>query len=187
MSVGPAILHLVEIVRNEKRLTGKNGFVPVLSEPDEDRQGRTGWVHGAVVADLDDLPAYELYMAGPPPRVNAGRGAFRDTGMQDEQMHHDSFEYAGTHATRPTIELADRRRRPGHGSAIRSECSFVSASIFCVPGHRLGTPVCGLFRDMWPRQKTNLVDDFVVDDCRASRARTFQQSVNTLSFKPISR
>ena len=34
--------------------------------------------------------------------------------------------------------------------------------------------------------RKNLVNDLFIDDCRASRARTFQQSVNTLSFKPIS-
>ena len=69
-------------------------FVPVLSEPDDDWQGRTGWVHEAVVEDFPDLAPYDLYMAGPPPMVNAGREAFRVAGMPDEQMHFDSFEYA---------------------------------------------------------------------------------------------
>jgi len=69
-------------------------FVPVLSEPDDDWPGRTGWVHEAVVADFPNLSGYEMYMAGPPPMINAGRDAFRAAGMPDEQMHYDSFEYA---------------------------------------------------------------------------------------------
>ena len=68
--------------------------MPVLSEPDEDWQGRTGWVHEAVMADFPDLSTYDLYMAGPPPMVNAGRDAFRAAGMPDAHMHYDSFEYA---------------------------------------------------------------------------------------------
>jgi CDP-4-dehydro-6-deoxyglucose reductase len=69
-------------------------FVPVLSEPDPDWAGRTGWVHEAVVADFPDLSGYDLYMAGPPPMVVAGREAFRASGMTDEHMHADSFDYA---------------------------------------------------------------------------------------------
>ena len=69
-------------------------FVPVLSEPDEDWQGRTGWVHDAVVEDFPELSGYDLYMAGPPPMVNAGREAFRAAGMPDGQMHYDAFDYA---------------------------------------------------------------------------------------------
>jgi CDP-4-dehydro-6-deoxyglucose reductase len=69
-------------------------FVPVLSEPDSDWDGRSGWVHEAVAADFDNLADYDLYMAGPPPMINAAREAFRAAGMPDAQMHYDSFEYA---------------------------------------------------------------------------------------------
>jgi CDP-4-dehydro-6-deoxyglucose reductase len=69
-------------------------FVPVLSEPDAGWQGRTGWVHDAVLEDFPDLSGHDLYMAGPPPMVRAGRAAFRAAGMPDEHMHYDSFDYA---------------------------------------------------------------------------------------------
>jgi CDP-4-dehydro-6-deoxyglucose reductase len=69
-------------------------FVPVLSEPDDGWQGRTGWVHESVIADIPDLSGHDLYMAGPPPMVNAARAAFRAAGMPDEHMHYDSFDYA---------------------------------------------------------------------------------------------
>ena len=69
-------------------------FVPVLSEPDAGWQGRSGWVHEAVLEDIPDLSGHDLYMAGPPPMVDAARKAFRAAGMPDGQMHYDSFDYA---------------------------------------------------------------------------------------------
>lgn len=69
-------------------------FVPVLSEPDEDWTGRGGWVHEAVLADFPEMSGLDLYMAGPPPMIDAARTAFGAAGMPGEQMHYDSFEYA---------------------------------------------------------------------------------------------
>jgi CDP-4-dehydro-6-deoxyglucose reductase len=69
-------------------------FVPVLSEPDAGWQGRSGWVHEAVLEDIPDLSGHDLYMAGPPPMVDAAREAFSAAGMPDAQMHYDSFDYA---------------------------------------------------------------------------------------------
>jgi len=69
-------------------------FVPVLSEPDAGWQGRTGWVHEAVLEDIPDLSNHDLYMAGPPPMIMAARAAFSDAGMPAEHMHYDSFDYA---------------------------------------------------------------------------------------------
>lgn len=69
-------------------------FVPVFSEPDADWDGRTGFVHEAVVADIDDLAAHDVYMAGPPAMVKAGREALLSAGVPESQIHHDSFEYA---------------------------------------------------------------------------------------------
>lgn len=69
-------------------------FVPVLSEPDAGWQGRTGWVHEAVLADIPDLSGHDLYMAGPPVMVSAARSAFLDAGLPETQMHYDAFDYA---------------------------------------------------------------------------------------------
>lgn len=69
-------------------------FTPVLSEPGDDWQGRSGWVHEAVLADFPRLSEFDLYMAGPPPMVIAGREAFLGAGMPEGQLHYDSFEYA---------------------------------------------------------------------------------------------
>jgi len=69
-------------------------YVPVLSEPDADWDGRSGWVHDAVLEDIADLAAYDVYMAGPPPMINAARKAFLERGLPAEQLFYDSFEYA---------------------------------------------------------------------------------------------
>ncbi len=69
-------------------------FIPVLSEPDEGWQGRTGFVHQAVVDDHPDLSGFDAYMAGPPVMVEAGRDAFLAAGLTMEHMFSDAFEYA---------------------------------------------------------------------------------------------
>ena len=69
-------------------------FVPVLSEPDADWAGRTGFVHQAVVRDHPDMSSFDAYLAGPPVMVQAGRRAFEDAGLSLEHMFSDAFEYA---------------------------------------------------------------------------------------------
>ncbi|MGV6826581.1 MAG: NAD(P)H-flavin reductase, partial [bacterium] len=69
-------------------------YVPVLSEPDEDWTGRTGWVHEAVLADIEDIDQYDIYMAGPPPMIEAARDAFIARGLDPTHLFYDSFEYA---------------------------------------------------------------------------------------------
>jgi CDP-4-dehydro-6-deoxyglucose reductase len=69
-------------------------FVPVLSEPDADWKGRTGFVHDAVLQDIDNIPEYDVYMAGPPVMVNSAREAFEGKGLSRDYMYSDAFEYA---------------------------------------------------------------------------------------------
>ena len=69
-------------------------YVPVLSEPDADWEGRNGFVHEAVLEDIPNLADHDIYMAGPPIMVKSARDAFRAKGVPDAQMHYDSFEYA---------------------------------------------------------------------------------------------
>jgi CDP-4-dehydro-6-deoxyglucose reductase len=74
-------------------------YTPVLSEPDPDWQGQTGWVHEAVVANYPDLSAHEVYMSGPPPMIQAGKDAFLAHGLSDEKLYSDSFEYGAAAVT----------------------------------------------------------------------------------------
>ncbi|MCG8012760.1 MAG: FAD-binding oxidoreductase, partial [Candidatus Thiodiazotropha weberae] len=74
-------------------------YTPVLSEPDMDWQGRSGWVHEAVIENYPDLSAHEVYMSGPPPMIQAGKDAFLAHGLSDEQLYSDSFEYGAAAVT----------------------------------------------------------------------------------------
>ncbi len=88
-------LYLPDLPKQWEKAHDNFRFVPVLSEPDESWQGRAGWVHEAVLEDLgDDLPNYDIYMAGPPPMVSAAREALLARGVPESQLHYDSFEYA---------------------------------------------------------------------------------------------
>lgn len=71
-------------------------FVPVLSDPAEDDQwqGRTGWVHDAVMADIDDLSKFDMYASGPPPMINALKGVIFDHALPADRLFYDSFEFA---------------------------------------------------------------------------------------------
>ncbi len=89
-----ADLYLPDLPRQWEKEHDSFHFVPVLSEPDAGWEGRTGWVHEAVLADHDNLAAYDIYMAGPPVMVKAARDALIAQGVPEEQMYYDSFEYA---------------------------------------------------------------------------------------------
>jgi CDP-4-dehydro-6-deoxyglucose reductase len=71
-------------------------YVPVLSEalPSDHWQGRTGWVHAAVANDFADLAAYDVYLSGPPPMINAAKTVFLAQGLPETQLFYDSFEYS---------------------------------------------------------------------------------------------
>lgn len=71
-------------------------YTPVLSAPlDSDYwQGRTGYVHEAVVADYSDLGDYDVYSAGPPAMVRAVRDACVHRGLPPPHFFSDPFEFA---------------------------------------------------------------------------------------------
>ncbi|MES9936709.1 MAG: CDP-6-deoxy-delta-3,4-glucoseen reductase [Sedimenticola sp.] len=69
-------------------------FTAVLSEPEEGWSGSTGWVHDAVVAEYSDMSGHDLYMSGPPPMVFAGKDAFLEAGLSEDNMYSDVFEWA---------------------------------------------------------------------------------------------
>jgi len=71
-------------------------YTPVLSEPDESDnwQGKTGFVHEAIIEQYPDLSGYDVYMSGPPPMIKAGMDAFYAHGLPESQIYSDSFEYS---------------------------------------------------------------------------------------------
>ena len=73
-------------------------YIPVLSEPqpDDNWQGRTGFVHEAVMKDIESLTGYEVYTCGPPPMTKAVCESMSAAGLSEEFIYSDSFEFAAT-------------------------------------------------------------------------------------------
>ncbi|MDD5240576.1 MAG: CDP-6-deoxy-delta-3,4-glucoseen reductase [Sulfuricella sp.] len=72
-------------------------FVPVLSEPrPEDRwQGRTDFLHQAVMADFTDLSGYQVYACGSPVMVEAAHNALTaERGLPPEEFYSDAFTFS---------------------------------------------------------------------------------------------
>jgi CDP-4-dehydro-6-deoxyglucose reductase, E3 len=55
-------------------------YVPVISDalPEDQWQGRTGFVHAAVIQDIPDLSGYQVYACGAPVMVDAARRDYVD-------------------------------------------------------------------------------------------------------------
>jgi CDP-4-dehydro-6-deoxyglucose reductase len=69
-------------------------YVPVLSEPaaDDAWDGRTGFVHRAVMADLPDLSGHQVYACGVPIMVESAQRDFVATcGLPKDEFYADSF------------------------------------------------------------------------------------------------
>ncbi|KAG0166193.1 hypothetical protein DFQ28_001755 [Apophysomyces sp. BC1034] len=72
-------------------------FVPVLSEPDpaDAWQGRTGFVHRAIIEDLPDLSNHQVYACGAPVMVEAAQRDFiAHHCLPAEAFYADSFTSA---------------------------------------------------------------------------------------------
>jgi CDP-4-dehydro-6-deoxyglucose reductase len=68
--------------------------VPVVSNalPEDDWQGRTGFVHQAVMEDFPDLSGHQVYACGAPIVVDSARSAYvQQCGLPAEEFFADSF------------------------------------------------------------------------------------------------
>ncbi|MDO9012936.1 MAG: CDP-6-deoxy-delta-3,4-glucoseen reductase [Gallionella sp.] len=71
-------------------------FTPVLSDalPEDEWQGRTGFVHRAVLEDYSDLSAHEAYVCGAPVVVEAAHTDFTaQRGLPNEAFFSDAFTF----------------------------------------------------------------------------------------------
>jgi len=71
-------------------------FIPVLSEPSalDNWQGRTGFVHQAVLDDFATLAGYQVYACGAPVMIEASKAAFISHGLPEGEYFADAFTYA---------------------------------------------------------------------------------------------
>ncbi|MCG8426030.1 MAG: CDP-6-deoxy-delta-3,4-glucoseen reductase [Chromatiales bacterium] len=87
-------LYLGELAEQWATESSNITFTPVLSEPDGEWDGATGWVHEQVLADHPDMSGFDLYMSGPPVMIFAARDAFKEAGLSEDNMYSDVFEWA---------------------------------------------------------------------------------------------
>ncbi|OWY37564.1 CDP-6-deoxy-delta-3,4-glucoseen reductase [Xenophilus sp. AP218F] len=69
-------------------------FIPVLSEalPEDNWQGRVGFVHQAVLEDFADLSGYQVYACGAPVMVEAAHASFTgERGLPEDEFFSDAF------------------------------------------------------------------------------------------------
>ena len=81
---------LEEAARRDPRFR----YVPVLSEPSPAWKGRRGFVHEAVLAEVEGLEHHEIHASGPPQMIAAMRRDFTARGVAESAMSFDSFDYA---------------------------------------------------------------------------------------------
>ncbi len=87
-------LYMTQLPEQWSREQPNFHYVPVLSEPQPDDawEGRTGFVHLAVMDDLPDLSAFQVYACGAPAMTEAARRDFvGQCGLPDEEFYADAF------------------------------------------------------------------------------------------------
>lgn len=66
-------------------------FVPVYSDEPASANNRSGMLHDAVAADFPSLATASIYVAGPPPMVDAVKNMSRTRGMDASRIRADAF------------------------------------------------------------------------------------------------
>lgn len=85
----PHDLYLSDLAQEWAQSMQNFSYVPVISDalPEDNWQGRTGFVHHAVMQDFPDLSAYEVYACGTPIMVDSARRDF----TSQNQLPEDAF------------------------------------------------------------------------------------------------
>ena len=90
----PKDLYLNALAEKWAREQPNFRYVPVISEarPEDAWTGRTGFVHRAVMEDLPDLSAHQVYACGVPIMVDSARKDFiAQCGLPEDEFYADSF------------------------------------------------------------------------------------------------
>ncbi|HHX4743363.1 TPA: FAD-binding oxidoreductase, partial [Pseudomonas aeruginosa] len=88
------LCELQRIAGYAERLPGFR-FVPVLSEADADWDGRRGYLHEHFDAARLRDEAFDLYLCGPPPMVEAVRQWLREHSLEHLRLYLEKFTESG--------------------------------------------------------------------------------------------
>jgi CDP-4-dehydro-6-deoxyglucose reductase, E3 len=83
-------------------------YAPVLSDPSPAWGGRRGFVHEAVLAEVEGLEHHEIYASGPPRMIEAVRRDFLARGVRESAISFDSFDYAPDSPARQSMRAETR-------------------------------------------------------------------------------
>ena len=98
----PGDLYLNDICKAWEKEISDFKYIPVISDAlaEDGWQGRTGFVHQAVMADHPDMQGFQVYACGAPVMVNAARNDFSGKcQLPEEEFFADSFTSAADLAT----------------------------------------------------------------------------------------
>lgn len=87
----PEALYLHDEIAGWREKLPEFEYRPVLSRADAGWDGRRGYVQDAVVADIDDLSEYAIYLCGSPTMVSAAKALFIARGASLNHIYADSF------------------------------------------------------------------------------------------------
>ncbi len=98
----PSDLYLNELCQSWQKDIATFQYFPVISDAlaEDAWQGRTGFVHQAVMADYPDMKDFQVYACGAPVMVNAAKNDFSSKcHLPEEEFFADSFTSAADLAT----------------------------------------------------------------------------------------
>ena len=87
-------LYLPELPLQWARDHPNVSYIPVLSEPEpgDAWEGRTGFVHQAVLDDFPDLSGYQVYACGAPAMTDLARATFvEQRALPEDEFYCDAF------------------------------------------------------------------------------------------------
>jgi CDP-4-dehydro-6-deoxyglucose reductase len=90
----PADLYMAKLAGEWQQQHGNFTFIPVISDAiaDDAWNGRTGFVHNAVMEDLPDLSGYQVYACGAPVVVESAHKDFTTLcGLPEDEFYSDAF------------------------------------------------------------------------------------------------
>ncbi|MDH4376878.1 MAG: FAD-binding oxidoreductase [Ramlibacter sp.] len=89
----PAQLYPAAVARQWMEQRPSLRWVPVVSDPQpgDGWQGRTGYVHSAVLEDHPQMAGQAVYACGAPGMIEAARSGFVASGLSPDDFHCDAF------------------------------------------------------------------------------------------------
>ena len=98
----PSDLYLDDLCKSWEKEISDFKYIPVISDAlaEDAWQGRTGFVHQAVMTDHSDMKGFQVYACGAPVMVNAAKNDFSaKCQLPEEEFFADSFTSAADLAT----------------------------------------------------------------------------------------